>query len=157
MESDFNQPQYGSRFLRELGNITVRSHLVEYLFLNSLDLPKIEQTILKKREKHEGLFLNISRGMRETIVVVSKALEKEIGLILAKEKGLRKIEALSSITLRLPEASLAVPGVYYPILKALAMEGINFMEILSVGTELTILFEDNVVDKAFSVLKRLTS
>lgn len=156
-ESEFKRPQYGHRFLRSLGNISVQSHLVEFVFRNSPDLPKIEQMILKRAQNHQDLFLNISRGIRETIVVVSKGFEEEVGMILTHEKGLIRVEPLSAITLRLSEESLGVPGVYYPILKALAMEGVNFVEILSVNTELTILFEDRVIDEAFSILKRLTS
>ena len=64
---------------------------------------------------------------------------------------------LSAITMRLPEESLSVPGVYYPILKALASEGISFEEVMSVRTEFGILIRDVHVDRAFSVLKRLTS
>ncbi|TSC55732.1 MAG: hypothetical protein G01um101418_753 [Parcubacteria group bacterium Gr01-1014_18] len=64
---------------------------------------------------------------------------------------------LSSITIKLPEETITTPGVYYPILKALAWEGINIIEIISIGTELSILFKSNDVDRAFSIIKSLTS
>lgn len=151
------RPPYGARFLKELGNISVQSHLVEFSFANGPHFLKLQQAVLKTLENDDTAFLNVSRGVRETIVVVSKEHEKRVEDILKDEKGLRKQSPLASLTLKLPEASLAVPGVYYPILKALAMEGINFVEIVSANTELTILFEERVIDEAFSVIKRLTS
>jgi aspartokinase len=51
--------------------------------------------------------------------------------------------------------TVETPGVYYPILKALAWAGINFIEIISVSSELTIIFRDKDVDRAFSVIKGL--
>jgi hypothetical protein len=57
----------------------------------------------------------------------------------------------------LPEASLDVPGMYYPILKVIAEEGISFVEVMSVRTEFSITFKDQDIDRAFSVIKRITS
>jgi hypothetical protein len=94
--------------------------------------------------------------LHESVVVVNKEFEKEFLKLFKKEKP-KRIDDLSVITLRLPEASLAVPGVYYPILKTLAAEGISFIEIMSVNTELSIVFSDTDVDKAFAALKRVTS
>lgn len=151
------KPLYGSRFLEQLGNITVRSNLVEYLVSNAVDLSRLHLELSKKAKKYDAQFFTVSRGLRETMIVVSGELEKDADHLLVSERGVLKLQNLAAITFRLPEASLAVPGVYYSVLKALAMEGINFVEIVSVGTELSILFESSVVDHAFSVLKRLTA
>lgn len=59
--------------------------------------------------------------------------------------------------MRLPDESLQVPGVYHPILKALAFEGINLIEVMSVLTEFSVVIADKDVNHAFAVLKRITS
>ena len=64
---------------------------------------------------------------------------------------------LSAITIILPKEAVFVPGVYYSVLKALAWEGINFVEVVSSYTELTIILQNSNVDRAFSVLKNLSS
>ena len=64
---------------------------------------------------------------------------------------------LSAITLILPKEAVFVPGVYYSVLKALAWEGINFVEVVSSYTELTIILQNSNVDRAFSVLKNLSN
>jgi len=84
----------------------------------------------------------------ETATQIIRSAQKSIkATMLAKEE----------IRNPLPKASLNVPGVYYPILKALALEGISFVEVLSVNTEFGILFEDKDVNRAFSTIKKLTS
>jgi hypothetical protein len=59
--------------------------------------------------------------------------------------------------MHLPESSLNAPGLYYPVLKALAHEGLSFVEVMSVHTEFSIIFQDSDIDRAFSIVKRLTS
>lgn len=58
--------------------------------------------------------------------------------------------------MQLPVSSMPVPGVYYPILKALAWEGINVVELVSAGTELTFFFEDKDVTRALAAIRVLT-
>jgi hypothetical protein len=59
--------------------------------------------------------------------------------------------------MRLPGESMPVPGVYYPILKALAWEGINVVELVSAGTELTLFLEGKDIERGLSVIRRLVS
>ncbi len=148
---------FGARFLHKLSDMTVRSNLVEFVFHTSPSLPTLHLKMLDMFRVKPDIFLHLSYGLHESIVVISKEVENEAEKVLCSEAKLKKIMNLASITLRLPEESLSVPGVYYPILKALAWEGINFMEIISSATELTILFESKDIDRAFAILKRITS
>lgn len=147
----------GLKFLKDLNNITVRSNLVEFVFPNSTDITKIHQDVLKKIENKKDVFLNISRGLFESIIVISSDFEKDVEQILKNQNKVLKIEDLSSITIKLPEETITTPGVYYPILKALAWDGLNIIEVISIGSELSILFRSNDADRAFSVIKSLTS
>lgn len=110
----------GLPFLKDLNNITVRSNLVEFVFPNSPELTKIYQEMLKKTEYKRDVFLNILRGLFESIIIVSSDFEKNVEQILKNQKGVSKVKNLSSITITLPEQTITTPGVYYPILKALA-------------------------------------
>jgi aspartokinase len=148
---------FGATFLHKLNDMTVRSNLTEFIFRASPQLPALHLKILDMFRNKTDLYLHLSYGLHESIAVVSSELAEETHAVLKNEQGLQKIENLSSITLRLPVESLTVPGVYYPVLKALAWEGINFIEILSSSTELTILFDSKDIDRAFAVLKRITT
>ena len=156
LSKNFRRPVFGATFLKRLHDITVRSNLVEFIFSNSATFSDELQSIYRQASKKDT-FLNFSRGLRESLLVINKEFEAEIGAILKKEKNVRRIDSLSAITMILPEQSLSVPGVYHPILKAIAAEGISFIEVMSLGTEFSILFDDKDVDRAFSVLKKITS
>lgn len=151
------QPQSGTKFLKDLNNITVRSNLVEFVFPTSLELTKIHQTILRDLGNKPDTFLNISRGLFESIIVVSIDAEPAIQKILKQQKGVSKITDLSSITILFPKETITTPGVYYPLLQQLAWHNINVIEIISIAKELSLLFKSNDVDRAFSVLKSISA
>ncbi|HEY4526673.1 MAG TPA: hypothetical protein VJK53_02395 [Candidatus Paceibacterota bacterium] len=157
LSKDIKRPLFGERFLKQMSDITVRSNLIAFALPASAELPHLLDVLSKSMHARKDTFFNFSRGLHESLIIASKEFEKDVSDILKHEKNVKKIENLSAITLRLPESSLNVPGVYYPILKALALEGISFVEMMSVRTEFSIIFEERDVDRAFSVLKRITS
>ncbi len=156
LSKHIRRPHFGEKMLKQVHDITVRSGLVEFVFSNS-DAPELLDALLASAKKKRHTFVNLSRGLHESLLVVNRDFEDEIAAVLRKQKNLRRKDSLSAITMHLPKVSLNVPGVYYPILKAIAWEGISFVEVMSVDTEFSILFEDKDVDRAFSVLKRITS
>ena len=154
---EIKRPLFGERFLKHMSDITVRSNLIEFTCAASAELPHLLEILSKAAQTRRDSFFNYSRGIHESLVIVSKEFESDVEDALKKEKDVTKVVGLSAITLRLPPESLNVPGVYHPILKALAMEGISFVEVMSVRTEFSILFEEKDVDRAFAVIKRITT
>jgi len=148
---------YGTSLLKKLHDLTVRSNLVEFIFENSSDSSRLLETIAKHAQGKNSSFLNFSRGIDESMLIVSNDLEAHARKTLKNLQGLRIQTGLSAITMRLPDESLQVPGVYHPILKALAFEGISLVEVMSVLTEFSVVIEDSDVNRAFAVLKRITS
>ena len=156
MGKKIRRAPYGEKLIKQMNDITVRSNLVEIVFSNS-DATELLDAVLSAAKKKKDAFVNFSRGLHESLLVINREFERELLLVLKKQKNLRRQDGLAAITMRLPEASPTVPGVYYPILKAIAGEGISFVEVTSINTEFSILFEDKDIDRAFSVLKRITS
>ena len=146
----------GLTFLKQVRDISVRSNLVEILLPNSTDLTGVLDTLSKAASRKRDAFVNFSRGIHESLIIVSSDLMGELPKTLHGDKSVRTKKGLSAITMHLPQNSLDVPGLYYPILKALALEGISFVEVMSVDVEFTIVFKDELVDRAFSVIKRIT-
>lgn len=157
MAKDIQRPQYGSKYLKKMSDITVRSNLVEFSFPNSADALEAIEAVSKKAYRLKDAFFNLSRGVREVLLVVNAELAEDVSAAFVHTRTVVRLDGLSAITMRLPEESLSVPGVYHPILKALAMEGISFVEVMSIRTEFSIIFENKDVDRAFSVIKRITS
>jgi len=157
MRKDMQRPQYGAGFLKKMSDITVRSNLIEFSFPNSPDILLALEEVSKQAHRRKDAFFNLSRGVREVLLIVNAELASEVASALKHIRDIQRVNRLSAISMRLPEESLSVPGVYYPVLKALAMEGISLVEVISVRTEFSIIFEDKDVDRAFSVIKKITS
>jgi len=138
-----------------MGDITVRSNLADYTYRNSDSLTTNQTRLLEMISKRKEIFYTFSQGIYETTIILSNIIANEVNEIFKDEFLTFKIDNLSSITIKLPEENTSVFGVYYHILKKLAYEGINILEIVSTTHEFTIIVNDRDVDAAFSVLKRL--
>ncbi len=139
----------------DLTDLTVRSNLSELTFLNSETLPEKTRKLFNDISSKRDIVCTLSEGIRETTFIVSSEIEDNLKRIFKDETLANEIENLSSITIRLPKEVVYIPGVYYQILKMLAWENINVIEVLSTYTELTVIVETKDVDRAFSVLKNL--
>lgn len=142
-------------FLQSLGDIVVRSGLSDYTFAYSDELTIKQTQLLKLLYHNKNIFCTFSQGVSERTVIISTLFKKEMEEIFKEEKILSIKEELSSITIRLPQENVDIPGVYYFILKKLAWEGINLVEIISTTNEFTLVVHDKYVDQTFSLLMRL--
>lgn len=157
LSKDLKKATFGARFLARVSDITVRGNLVQFVCPNSANVSEALEAISRRVGGMKGGFFNYSRGLHETVLIVSGELEETVKKAFGKSTGLKRTDGLSAITMHLPEESLTVPGLYYLILKAIALEGISLVEVMSVRTEFSIIFEDKDIDRAFSATKRLTS
>jgi len=142
-------------FFKNPPDLMVRSNLVEITILNSESLLNRQKRLLEQIKSVQNYFLTFTQGIYETTIIVSKNLEEKLLKIFEAEKIISKFENLSSITIQLPEGSALIPGIYSFILKALAWEGINLIEVVSTFNEFTIILESKNTDRAFSILKRI--
>lgn len=156
LAKELRSVSYGPQLLRTMKDITVRSNLVQFVCTNSPHTLEGFETITRAAKTKKDVFLNFTRGLYESMIVVSKDLEDIAKESFGKGCIVQKNDELSAVTMRLPEETLAVPGVYYPIMRAVALEGINLVEVMSVRTEFSILLKDGDVDRAFSAIKKIT-
>ncbi|HEX2936666.1 MAG TPA: aspartate kinase [Bacteroidales bacterium] len=139
---------------REFGDIIVRSNLTDFTFRNSDALIEKQRTLIKLILGEKDVFYTISRGVFETTIVVSRHFTENVKQIFSEEKLIASTHSVSSITIRLPDDNINIPGLYYFVFKQIAWEGISILEVISTTNELTIILQDKDVDRAFSILKR---
>lgn len=143
------------RVIQNLGDITVRSNLTDFTFQNSKTLSHSHSKILEQMDGFSNVFYAFTRGIYESNIIISTSQKNSILKNFHAEVLLGEKAELSAITISLPSENSKVTGLYYQIFKRLAWEGIALYEVVSTTNEFTILVEDEVVDKAFSVMKRL--
>ena len=145
------------KVLKNIGEITVRSSLIDYTFSVSETILDKQALLISDIKSYPDIFYTSSRGVNETNIVVSESVSHYIEKYFASEKLLQKQDNLASITVKLPKENIIVPGIYYFIFQRLAWEGIIINEVISTSNEFTILVSEEQVDIAFKVIKDLKS
>ncbi|MFH2000327.1 MAG: aspartate kinase [Planctomycetota bacterium] len=143
--------------LRKMGDLTVRSSLSEYTFLKSDTIMEKQKLLLQALDERSDQFVTFTRGVFEITIIVSSSLADSVEAIFNAEKRISRLHDLSAIIIKLPEQTVSTPGVHYTILKQLAWNNINVVEVVSTYTEFTVILHKNQVDFAFSVLMELLS
>lgn len=153
--TDFGNSVRLKRVIQNLGDITVRSNLTDFTFQNSKTLIHSHSKIMEQLDGYSNVFYAFTRGIHESNIIISTAQRHNILKSFQYEILLGEKAELSAITISLPSDNSKVTGLYYQIFKRLAWEDIALYEVVSTTNEFTILVEDEVVDRAFSVMKRL--
>lgn len=139
----------------DLGDFLVRSNLTDYTYENSESL-KIKQTeLVQEINKDNDSFFTLCKGVTETTFIFSAQHSDTVERIFKGEKLKSNTKDLASITVKLPLINTEIYGIYYYILKHLAWEGINIVEIVSTSNEFTVVVKQDDVDKAFKILMQI--
>jgi hypothetical protein len=142
---------------KNLGDITVRSNLTDFTFQNSKTLIYNHSKILAEIDTDRQVFYAFTRGIFESNIIISSSKKAAIQDIFKNEIQIAAQDNLSAISINLPKGNSKIVGLYYQIFKRLAWENVTLYEVVSTTNEFTILVEDHLVDKAFSVIKALKS
>ncbi len=140
--------------LNQLGNITLRMNIVDYTFKNSSSIVQNQLQFLQSSENREEI-LAFTRGIHESNLLVNSNLKKSVSTIFKNETLLSLQENLSAITIELPKESSLIKGLYYQLFKRIAWEGISIYEVVSTTNEITLILNNEVIDKAFSIITKL--
>lgn len=152
---DFESEYFINNVFKNLGDITVRSNLSDFTFQNSGTLINSHSKVLKKISSNHQIFYAFTRGIFESNIIISTSEKNNVTEVFNDEKLIDTKDSLSSITLNLPKGNSKIVGLYYQIFKRLAWDNITLYEIISTTNEFTILVEEHLVDKAFSIIKGL--
>mgnify|MGYP002637216816 FL=1 len=140
---------------KNLGDITVRSNLSDFTFQNSKTLIKSHSKVLEKINTNQQIFYAFTRGIFESNIIISSSKKDRLFEVFKEETLIGSQDNLSAISINLPKGNSKIAGLYYQIFKRLAWDNVTLYEVISTTNEFTILVEDHLVDKAFSVIKGL--
>jgi aspartokinase len=135
-------------------DLTVRSNLVELTFHVSETIRGRHRRLLDRVARSDDAFVTYTQGATEVMLMVSAGLEKTVLEIFEGERLVGKVRGLSALVIRLAASTVQTPGVYYAILKRLAWQDLNVVDVVSTNTEFTIVVANDQVDQAFAALRR---
>ncbi|MDX1652916.1 MAG: aspartate kinase [Brumimicrobium sp.] len=142
-------------FMGTLGDFLVRSDLEDFTFENSPSLTLCQAEMMKSLSEEQDPFYTFCHGVGESTIITSVSISQKVSKIFSKEKLKSHNRDLASITIKLPTVNTEISGIYYYILKHLAWEGINIVEVVSTSNEFTVVVHSDDIDSAFSVLMQL--
>lgn len=143
------------RAFKDIPDMIVRSNLVDITLESTFFSKEEHKKILKYLQSNPHYFLTVSQSVFETTIIASREMQEYILGLFPRRAVVARFENLSSITIKLTKETTLVPGVYYMILRHLAWEDINLVEVISTYTELTLVLKNEDTDKAFSAIKKL--
>jgi hypothetical protein len=138
-------------------DLTVRSNLSEITFVKSNTMPEKQRQLLLEAQQGAYEFVTFTRGTWEVTAIFDSALGPAVERIFAGETVISRLDGVSAVAIRLATDTVDTSGVYYEVLKQLAMRDINVIEVVSTYTEFTIILERDQVDRAFSILLEAAS
>ena len=148
-------PSRAIALVRKTGELTTRTELTEYTFRNTDSIHECHRALLAKAEPLRGAFVTVTRGVNEVMVICSRTLTPVVEQVFAGERLLARQDNLNAVTLHLNPDTSREPGIYHAILKQLAWDKINLVNMICTYTELTLLLEQDQTGAAFSVLSRM--
>ena len=91
------------------------------------------------------------------MVVCSRPLIPLVEAVFQGETLLARLDNLNAVTLQLTADSHRTPGIYHAILKKLAWDRINLVNLISTHSELTLILDRQHTGAAFAVLSSLVA
>lgn len=143
------------KMMQEIGDFVVRSGLDNFTLANSDELKQKQALFFEKAKTVMNGFYTVCNGVTETTFVMNATLSETFQSIFSDEKVISTNQNLASVTIKLPKSNSDVSGFYYYILKHLAWEGINLIEVVSTSNEFSLVVSVDDIDTTFSVLMRL--
>lgn len=147
-------PEGNIVLVQKTGELTTRTELTEYTFRHSDTIHECHRKLLAATGPLRGAFLTVTRGVNEVMVICSSTLAPLVEAAFEGEQLLARLDDLNALTLHLAPAASREPGTYQAILRQLAWDRVNLVNMICTNTELTVLLEQDQTGPAFSTLAR---
>jgi hypothetical protein len=139
----------------KIESISTRSALVEITYNKSQANRARLRALQENQNLAEADFLTISSGIREISLFLPAALKDEVLKLFKGETPTLVLENLASLTVRLPSRYLHTPNTTFALLRPLALNRINIVDVVSTYTELTVVVAQKDLQPTFAVWSKL--
>ena len=139
------------------GELTSRAELTISTYRLSENSNECQRQLLALAEPFAGMFVTVTRGVHEVLVVSSGSLLHIVEEAFGGERLMARVNNLTALTLRLNPDTHKTPGIYHAVLKKLAWDKVSVTNMMCTFSELTVLLEQSQTAPAFSVLSKIVS
>ena len=105
----------------------------------------------------KGDILNIVHGNTDVSIIVNEKYKKDSLKLLQQQKIINEEYHLVGLTVRFGIDYLHTPGITYSFLRALVLQDINLIEVVSSTVETTFIIQEKDAVRAYSALNSMNS
>jgi aspartokinase len=136
-------------------SISTRSALAEITFNKTTANRSRLRAIQENKKLAEADVLTIVSGVREISLIVPAALADELLKVFKNDEPTMVLNHLASITLQFSTKYINKPNTTFAMLRPLALQRINIVEVVSTYTELTVILAEKDLQLAFAVFSTM--
>ena len=136
-------------------SISTRSNLTEVTFARTQSIRARLKDVHENQNLLEADILTVTSGVREVSLTVPTTLEKEVLEIFSDNEPTLILHDLACLTIRFPARYLHTPNTIFTLLRPLALNRINIVEVVSTYTELSVVVAEQDLQSAFAIFSNL--
>lgn len=100
-------------------------------------------------------FLSITKGRTELTIITNTRNKSSVSEAFKDIKIKNMTSNLAALTITIPDDSLKIPGLFYYFTKALTLEGLSIVELISTFTEMQFILEEEYISDASRIIRGL--
>lgn len=136
-------------------SISTRSNLTEVTFARTQSIRARLKDIHENKNLLEADILTVTSGVREVSLIVPTTLANEVLEIFSDNEPTLILHDLACLTIRFPARYLHTPNTIFTLLRPLALNRINIVEVVSTYTELSVVVAEQDLQSAFAIFSNL--
>jgi len=152
LESEFVPKYNPQNVFSEAPEMNIRSNLY-FVSLSNNEVTGLS-ILISREATARSLYCQV-KGLYESTFLLSEDLYNQFKNAIEDRNPIIKTQKVSCLTISLPTKAREASGIYYFFLKSIAWEGINVLGSISTIHELTLIFDDKDVDRAFKIVRSL--
>lgn len=151
--SAFAKKSYLKSFSIKNSELTMKSGLCDFVVYKSPSLFAKLKRLYEITNHGKGETLNIIHGNILVSIITNEKFIPRLKKIFAEEKIFKLEKNLVSLTVQFGENFIYVPGIDFSLIRELAYENINIIEIISSLIEITFIINKKDASKAYNSLE----
>jgi len=128
---------------------------ITYPMTGKVDFAKVISKIFDGITVSPNDFLSVTKGRSEVTIITNARNKSKVRSVFNNLVPKNETHNLAALTITIPEDSLEVPGLFYFFTKALTMEGINIVELISTFSEMQFVLEEDFIADAARIIRNL--
>lgn len=170
-EKAFNKVQLGSitaavnRYVKEMKpialpsekdiqQISVQTNLAGITFERSEEISEKIRALYQEVQVNNKMYLTITQGINEITIIGEQSIIEVFRKKLERYKPIYDISNIVGINIKFGLKYMSIPNLFYLLVRKLALQNINIIEIVSTATELTFILNKADTAKALNQLQK---